>query len=185
VSRPLVAREKLLLGLLAAVVLIQGMRLLLPMIRGEQIAAAGATTPATRRLAQDLRIARVAKLDLDALEGDSGVVRIGRDPFSFAAPPPPPPRPAPPPPPRIQAPPPPPAPPAGPQPPPVDLTYLGSFGPLRHRIAVFSDGKTLYNATRGETLSGKFVVHAIGYESVDLTFVGFPDVPPERLAVGG
>jgi hypothetical protein len=50
---------------------------------------------------------------------------------------------------------------------------------------VFSDGKTIYNALRGEILHGKFQVHAIGYESVDLTFVGFPDVPPERLAVGG
>jgi hypothetical protein len=67
----------------------------------------------------------------------------------------------------------------------VDVTYLGSFGSPERRIAVFSDGKTIYNATRGDTLGGKFVVHAIGYESVDLTFVGFPDVPPERLAVGG
>ena len=31
----------------------------------------------------------------------------------------------------------------------------------------------------------QFVVHDIGFESVDLTFVGFPDVPPERLGVGG
>jgi hypothetical protein len=79
----------------------------------------------------------------------------------------------------------PPPPPLGPQPPPVDVTFLGSFGPPTRRIAVFTDGKTIYNAERGDTLSGKFVVHAIGFESVDLTFVGFPDVPPERLAVGG
>jgi hypothetical protein len=184
VSRPLQQREKLLLGVLMVLAAVMGLRVfVLPWLRGdERAAAAGAGPSGARSEAQGLQIAQASTLDLAALEGSSAELEVGRDPFRFAAPPPPP-RPAPPPPPPFE--PPPPPPPMGPQPPPVDLTYLGSFGSPARRIAVFSDGKTIYNALRGETLGGKFVVHAIGYESVDLTFVGFPDVPPERLAVGG
>jgi hypothetical protein len=183
VIRPFKAREKLLAGLLIAVVAVVGGRALWARLGGGDTAAgAGAGPSGTRRQAESLEIAQASTLDLAALEGRSGELEVGRDPFHFAAPPPPPPRPAPPPPPPVQAPPPPPS---GPQPPPVDLSYLGSFGPPQHRIAVFTDGKSILNASQGETLRGKFVVHAIGYESVDLTFVGFPDVPPERLAVGG
>jgi hypothetical protein len=184
VSRKLAPRERILLGVLAAVLVVGGGRALLARFGSSPIAAAVGVRPSgARSEAQNVQIASASSLDLDALSGASGELEIGRDPFRFAAPPPPPP-----PPPTLDLPPiapPPPPPPSGPQPPPVDLTYLGSFGPPQHRIAVFSDGKVIYNAMRGETLDGKFVVHAIGYESVDLTFVGFPDLPPERLAVGG
>jgi hypothetical protein len=71
-----------------------------------------------------------------------------------------------------------------PKPPPFTLSYLGNFGPPSRRIAVFSDGKTIFNAQEGEVLAGKFIVADIGYESVDIRFVGFPDQPPQRLAVG-
>ena len=33
-------------------------------------------------------------------------------------------------------------------------------------------------------LGGKFIVAHIGYESVDIQAVGYPDAPPQRLAVG-
>jgi hypothetical protein len=69
-----------------------------------------------------------------------------------------------------------------PKPPPFTWTYLGSFGPADRRIAVFTDGKTIYNAEQGETMAGKFIVKQIGYESVDIGFVNFPDV--QRLPVG-
>jgi hypothetical protein len=179
--RRLRGREKALVGLLLAVALGQGVRLLLPVLGDRGLAAvAGTDDSGARRAASGVQLAQALKLDLDALAGGSVEIEIGRDPFRFAAPPPPPPLPAPPPPPPMA-----PPPPMGPQPPPVDVTFLGSFGPPQRRIAVFSDGKMIYNAERGDTLGGKFVVHAIGYESVDLTFVGFPEVPPERLAVGG
>jgi hypothetical protein len=71
-----------------------------------------------------------------------------------------------------------------PKPPPFTWAYLGNFGPPERRIAVFADGKTIYNAQQGETLAGKFIVAQIGYESVDIRFVGFPDWPAQRLAVG-
>ena len=69
------------------------------------------------------------------------------------------------------------------------MNYLGSFGPPEKRLAVFTDGKTIHNALEGEVLDNKFIVAHIGYESVDIQFVGFPDVarpaarrrPPQPL----
>ncbi|MEZ5333303.1 MAG: hypothetical protein R2991_14960 [Thermoanaerobaculia bacterium] len=72
-----------------------------------------------------------------------------------------------------------------PQPPEVDLSFLGSFGPEGRRIAVFLDGEDVVNAKVGEVLKGKFIVDAIGFESVDVKFVGFPDAPSHRLPAGG
>jgi hypothetical protein len=71
-----------------------------------------------------------------------------------------------------------------PQPPPVDVQYLGSFGSATAPIAVFTDGEEIFNVRQGEVIEGKFRVVRIGYESVDLSFVGFPDAPAERLPVG-
>jgi hypothetical protein len=70
-----------------------------------------------------------------------------------------------------------------PKPPPFTWIYIGNFGPARQRIAVFTDGKRVWNAREGDILEDKFVVAQIGYESVDIRFVGFPNWPPERLAV--
>lgn len=74
-----------------------------------------------------------------------------------------------------------------PRPPPVTIVYLGSFGTEARRIAVFADssGENLYNVRVGEIVEGKFIVDRIGYESVDLKFVGFPDEPAKRLPIGG
>lgn len=74
-----------------------------------------------------------------------------------------------------------------PRPPPITVVYLGSFGPERRRIAVFADGagENLYNVRVGEVVEGKFIVDRIGYESVDIKFVGFPDEPAKRLPIGG
>jgi hypothetical protein len=73
---------------------------------------------------------------------------------------------------------------ARPKPPPFTWTYLGSFGPPNRRVAVFSDGKTIYDALQGDVLAGKFIVAQIGYESVDIRFVGFPEVAAQRLPIG-
>ena len=50
---------------------------------------------------------------------------------------------------------------------------------------MFSDGETIHNAMVGEILDGKFIVASIGYESVDIEFVGFPDAETKRFAAGG
>lgn len=67
----------------------------------------------------------------------------------------------------------------------IDLTYLGSFGLKRQPIAVFVHGGDIINAVSGDVLSDLFIVHSIGYESVELKFVGFPNEPAHRLASGG
>ena len=80
----------------------------------------------------------------------------------------------------------PPAPkPVGPQPPAVDFVYLGTLGRDDDPVAVFSDGTEIYNALEGDLVKDQFEVQRIGYESVDLVFVGFPDEPAVRLAIGG
>ena len=76
--------------------------------------------------------------------------------------------------------------PAAPRPPPLDLKLLGIFGPESRRIAVLTDGDGWFqNALEQEVIREQFIVHNIGYESVDFTFVGFPDVEPERIEIGG
>jgi hypothetical protein len=72
---------------------------------------------------------------------------------------------------------------ARPKPPPFTWSYLGSFGPATRRIAVFTDGQRVWNAHQGDTLEGKFIVAKIGYESVDVGFVGFPNENPMRVPV--
>jgi hypothetical protein len=80
----------------------------------------------------------------------------------------------------------PPAPrPVGPRPPAVDIVYLGTLGRDDDPVAVFSDGSEIYNAFEGDLVKEQFEVQRIGYESVDLGFVGFPDEPAVRLAIGG
>jgi hypothetical protein len=146
---------------------------------------AGAPPPSAS--ASEPAVRDVVVLDLDALVPRENRYPIGRDPFSYEpepTPPPPPPQPPPPPPtptPYVTPTPPPP-------PPPPDhrhLEYLGSFGPENARIAVITSGAELYNVREGAVLEGKFIVQDIGFESVQIGFVGRPDAPPQRLAVGG
>ena len=77
-----------------------------------------------------------------------------------------------------------PPPPPRPQPPEFRMSYLGSFGPASRRIAVFTDGEEIYNALVGDVLAEQFVVQDIGYESVAIAFVDFPEEPPRRFAIG-
>jgi hypothetical protein len=72
---------------------------------------------------------------------------------------------------------------AKPKPPEFTMQYLGNFGPSNRRVAVFSDGKKIHNALEGEVIENKFIVARIGYESVDIGFVGFPNTPMKRLGV--
>jgi hypothetical protein len=74
---------------------------------------------------------------------------------------------------------------APPQPPEFAMAFLGSFGPKDKKIAVFADGEDIYNALVGDVIQNRFVVVRIGYESVDIGYVDFPDLPATRLPVGG
>lgn len=178
-------RQRLLAIVLVAVAAILGVRYVVPTLG---TGGGGAAEAFTRRGPEGrIPLPELASLDLTALENKPGEFRIGRDPFRFhsVAPPAPPPREAPPPPPPRPRPRPQPAAPSTPQPPPVDVVYLGSFGPDRGRIAVFTDGSDLYNARIGDVVKTDFVVEAIGYESADLRFVNFPEAPAARLPAGG
>jgi len=201
-------RERNLLALLGLLVGAFVLRALFSLASGgPQVPAA---EPVARRAgAGETRFARGARgrqsvipeqvvaLELDQLVIQPRDLTVGRDPFRFAPPPPPPP----PPPPsreelerrrreeeerlrrleqeRLER--------LIPRPPEVTLVYLGSFGPSDRRVAVFSDAARdkIVNALAGDVLEGKFIVDRIGYESVDVKFVGFPDAPAKRLAIGG
>ncbi len=178
-------RRRVLLAVLVIVALFGGWRLLRGWLSSGGPAVASVVTASSRTGKRSSKLVTHADtLALAALEHQPAVYRGGRDLFRYA------PEPAPPPPPKVAAKTPPPPPPvetapAKPRPPEIDLSYLGSFGPDDRQIAVFTDGKNIYNAFEGDVLEGKFIVAKIGYESVDIAFVGFPDAPPQRLPIGG
>lgn len=103
-------------------------------------------------------------------------------------PPPPTPTPAPPPPPApgsaaFVGPLPPPLPTPTPVPPEIAFKFIGTFGPKDHPIAVLLQGDQLLNARAGDTVFDRFIVRSIGYESVDIGFVGYPPVVTKRLGI--
>lgn len=176
-------RRRLLLGAVAVALVILAVRQLGPLLAN----ADGGPLPSRRADRGGASPAEAFEwVELAQLAAEPEAEhQVTRDPFRFGELP----RPAPPP---VRLPPPPvhrePDPPqpvyTGPQLPPVDLTFLGSFGPRKRRIAVLTDGVSLLNVRSGDEIQGTFRVEKIGYESVDLSYVEFPDEPPVRLEVG-
>ncbi len=78
---------------------------------------------------------------------------------------------------------PPPPPTPTPKPPDVTFKFLGSFGPKENPIAVIQQGDEIFNARAGDTLFGKFVLRKVGYESIDVGFVGFAQAESKRLPI--
>ena len=191
-------RERRLLLLLAVAAVALAIRTLWPASpsAGEPVLGGpgGAPAPRGRAVRGGGLPDKVIVIATDRLDQQPPSFAVGRDLFSFA-PPPPPPGPTP----EeldrmrraaeerartareaaaIEA--------ARPHPPEIDVRYIGSFGPANHRIAVFLDTAEggFINARAGDVLKGKFVLARIGYESVDLKYVAFPDLPARRLPVG-
>lgn len=111
-----------------------------------------------------------------------------RDLFKFKEPPPPPRKYVPPPPqyiapndPRFIGPRPPPPPPPPPTPPPIPFQFTGTFGPVRRPIAVILEGDRLSVVRTGDVVDEKFIIRNVGYESLDVGFVGFPEKEVRRL----
>ncbi len=180
-------REKVLLGVLALLAPFAIWQYAKPALMsfasgGPRALASVSGVPQSREARQQIVELRLAALEQSGgeYEPDRNIFRYGRK----RLPPPPPP---PPPPPRtVRRTPTPPPPPAARRPPSLDLKLIGIFGPEDRRIAVLTDGKDWFqNALEEEVIHEKFIVHKIGYESVDFKFVGFPDVEPERLEIGG
>jgi hypothetical protein len=121
----------------------------------------------------------------------SGSAEASRDLFDVREPthrPPPTPTPAPPPPPppgdpRFIGPLPPPPPTPTPAPPPIPFKFIGSFGPRERPIAVLVAGDSIVNARSGDVVFERFILRRVGYESVDVGFVGFPESQSRRLGI--
>jgi hypothetical protein len=206
-------RTKMLLGILGVLLLIVVWHFLGPVLgmgggdAGGDDDYANLTTSvgripgAGRASSASPEVEEVADLRVDELQGTHRGYRPGRDPWRFVDPPPPPTPPPPPPPSReqveaqdaeaerlrrlqeeaarlaaIEA--------ARPKPPQFTLKYMGKFGPANRPIAVFTDGKNIFNVQKGEVIQGEFIVGQIGFESVEIQFVKFPNEPPQRLPVG-
>ena len=67
------------------------------------------------------------------------------------------------------------------EPPEFPYRCIGTFGPAGTPFAVFDGGGAIINVRAGEVIDGKFVVRAIGIESVTIGIDGFPDQP---VAIG-
>ncbi len=78
---------------------------------------------------------------------------------------------------------PPPPPTPTPKPPDVAFKFLGTFGPKDHPIAVVQQGDQVLNVRSGDTLFGKFILKKVGYESIEVGFVGFPESETRRLGI--
>jgi hypothetical protein len=78
---------------------------------------------------------------------------------------------------------PPPPPTPTPHPPEVTFKFIGTFGPKDSPIAVIQQGEQTFNARAGDTLFGKYVLRKVGYESIDIGFVGFPQSETKRLGI--
>lgn len=184
-------RQKAFLGVLAGLLLIMGVRAAWPWLARLDSPASMVSLGRVDDL--DAVAPTLTPLRMKDLEQKPGEYRPGRDPFRFAAKPPPPPPPKPKPKPTVQQPVKQPVRtpgqaasqrPAEPTPPPVDVSYLGSFGPESGKIAVFGDGTDIYNVRKGGILKEHFLVESINYESADLKYVNFPKLPATRLAAG-
>ncbi|HEY6050148.1 MAG TPA: hypothetical protein VIZ58_02800 [Thermoanaerobaculia bacterium] len=102
--------------------------------------------------------------------------------------PPPPPTPAPPPPPGPGSPlfigplpPPPPTP--TPAPPEISFKFIGTFGPKDRPVAVLVLGDQILNARAGDVVFDRFILRRVGYESVDVGFVGFRPTETRRIGI--
>lgn len=120
----------------------------------------------------------ITRHDLDAAQVTPGpATRNIFDSRPPTPPPPPPPTPAPPPPPppgdfQFVGPLPPPAPTPTPPPPEIPFKFVGTFGPRDQPIVVLVLGDKAVNARAGDIVFDRFVVKKIGYESVDIGFLG-------------
>lgn len=180
-------RQSLLLAALLVVLAFVSWRYLKPALAGlADVAGAGVFERGSRLSVTEEEIVALRLADLEVAVRD---YQPGRNIFLMGEKPKPPPPPPPPPRPRprpttpVAA-----ATPPAPRPPEVDVSLIGIIGPRHRRVAVLRDDNgesvVIFNALEQDVVKKKFIVHRIGYESVDFKFVGFPDVEPERLEIG-
>lgn len=130
--------------------------------------------------------------DIDAGAFSRSPARVAevavRDLFKFKEPPPPRKKPLPPRPqyifpsdPRFIGPRPAPPPPPPPTPPAIPFQFTGTFGSTRQPVAVLVEGDRLSLVRSGDVVDEKFIIRNVGFESIDVGFVGFPETEVRRL----
>jgi hypothetical protein len=70
-----------------------------------------------------------------------------------------------------------------PTPPKFPYRFIGRLGPDANPFAVFDGGGTIVNVRAGDVIDGKFIVRAIGIESVTIGVDGFAGMD-QRLPIG-
>jgi hypothetical protein len=78
---------------------------------------------------------------------------------------------------------PPPAPTPTPAPPAIPFKFIGTFGPKERPFAVLVLGDQIVNARAGDVVFDAFLLRRVGYESVDVGFVGFAPTETRRLGI--
>ena len=141
----------------------------------------------TRRRAATPRPDEIPPLTRELLypPGRAGAGDTGRDLFDLrepTQPPPPPPTPAPTLPPMVGPLPPPPPPPT-PAPPEPVFKLIGIFGPRDRPIATLLNGDEQILARERDVVLGRWIIQKVGYESIDVGFVGFSPTESRRLPI--
>ncbi len=68
-----------------------------------------------------------------------------------------------------------------PPPPPFRDTFIGYFGPANRMVAVFRKGEKVRVQVEGGVLDEKFIVRHVGYQSVEIGYVGYPEEVTTRV----
>lgn len=68
-----------------------------------------------------------------------------------------------------------------PPPPHFDRTYIGYFGPKEQPVAVFRKGNEVEVAITGGVLDDTFIVRDVGYDDVEIGYVGYPEEVTTRV----
>jgi hypothetical protein len=76
-----------------------------------------------------------------------------------------------------------PPPPPPPVPPAIPFQFTGTFGSARSPIAVIVEGDRLSVVRKGDVVNNRFIIRRVGYESLDIGFVGFPETETRRLPI--
>ena len=70
-----------------------------------------------------------------------------------------------------------------PTPPEPQFKLIGIFGPRENPIAAIQLGDEISNVREGDVISRRWIIQNIGYESIDVGFIGFPPSETRRLPI--
>ncbi len=68
-------------------------------------------------------------------------------------------------------------------PPAIPYKVIGKFGPRENPIVALEEGGRIINAREGDVVDGRFRIHRINRESVDISFPGLPPEITRRIPI--